>query len=310
MISKNYFLVFILTFFVAGFFFLVTPDKAISGDPLGCCRNTTGQGHTCEGCPSGCQQLESDCTGGNKVFTADAICVLTNGSQSAECISVIDGCCQMAAQPTVGLGMCFQTNDLACEGAGFSFLGAGDCLPQFMNFCTPPSPTGCCETGGPMCTPDVTFEECETLSGSFTLGADCDGDFCGEAPPPIDGCCQFEPNDFECVDTTDVTCANEGGTFFPGGMCIFGEPDSFCELPTQGCCVIEPGVCEITTEGVCEAEGGAYQGDGSFCEGNPECVAPIAPIPTIGEWGMIAMAGLLGIFSLFIIMRRNRYNIR
>ncbi len=69
---------------------------------------------------------------------------------------------------------------------------------------------------------------------------------------------------------------------------------------------IAAGVCEITTEGVCEAECGDYQGDGSFCEGNPECTAPI---PTIGQWGMIAMAGLLGIFSLFIIMRRHRYNV-
>jgi hypothetical protein len=89
-------------------------------------------------------------------------------------------------------------------------------------------------------------------------------------------------------------------------------PESgFCEPPPQGCCVIGVDNCPITTEGECATDGGDYQGDNTICDGIPECEAPIIPtnVPTIGQWGMIAMAGLLGIFSLFIIMRRHRYNV-
>jgi len=33
-------------------------------------------------------------------------------------------------------------------------------------------------------------------------------------------------------------------------------------------------------------------------------VVPSAPIPTISEWGMIAMAGILGVIGFMVIRRR------
>jgi hypothetical protein len=156
-----------------------------------------------------------------------------------------------------------------------------------------------------MCSDGIVQENC---TGTFIPDTICDSATSCLPVPPIEGCCQLPGEGDNCRDTTNVVCAAENGAFFEGGMCMLEE---FCELPPEGCCVIEPGVCEITTEGACAAEDGDYQGDGSFCEGNPECEVPIIPtnVPTIGQWGMIAMAGLLGIFSLFIIMRRHRYNV-
>jgi len=60
----------------------------------------------------------------------------------------------------------------------------------------------------------------------------------------------------------------------------------------------------------CSAEGGDFKGVGVNCKNVPECREVVARnVPTISQWGMIAMAGLLGIFSLFVIMRRQRYNV-
>jgi len=32
----------------------------------------------------------------------------------------------------------------------------------------------------------------------------------------------------------------------------------------------------------------------------------ISPIPTLSEWGMIAMAGVLGVIGLYVAMRRRK----
>jgi len=50
-----------------------------------------------------------------------------------------------------------------------------------------------------------------------------------------------------------------------------------------------------------------YLGIGSNCTDEPLCqVPPIVktPIPTISEWGLIAMAGILGIVGFMVIRRR------
>lgn len=378
MFLKNYFLVFILTFFVAGFFFLVTPEISFSQD--GCCINNggncVGQAGSCGPQGSSCQNEQfGPCNDPPGTFVLGETCFQVTASVG-ECQPI--GCCQIEQ------GNCFQTSSGTCATGGNTFLGPGACQPQFDPECSPlgccqdepgqplcqqgvtqlqcgtgtwtqgvscsgdvcgvpPPPTGCCQTmpNGPVCTPDIIEAQC---SGTWTEGdIVCDGNFCGQAPI---GCCQIEAG--VCDEVTEANCQ---GTFFEAGMC----PESgFCEPPPQGCCVCSNGVtectfttefecdnmgcdyqgdnvpcsavdecnvepegccvlgiedCVITTESSCDSQNGDYQGDGVSCDGIPECTAPITMVPTIGQWGMIAMAGLLGLFSLFIIIRRHRYNV-
>jgi len=190
------------------------------------------------------------------------------------------GCCETSG------GTFIQTTEGTCEFNGGTYLNDGACMP--------PPPTGCCEAEG-MCTDDVTSSEC---GGTFMVNTPCDGNVCGEAPPPVEGCCQRQ--DAVCEDTTDTDCLLS--PFFPGGMCMDGE---FCEPPPTGCCVIEQGVCTITTEQDCNNQDGDYQGDDTDCADNPMCMIPTNNVPTLSQWGLIAMAGILGIVSL-ILLRRKR----
>lgn len=48
-----------------------------------------------------------------------------------------------------------------------------------------------------------------------------------------------------------------------------------CPEGQQGACCFDNGVCVVTTEGDCTAQGGTYQGHGTFCEPNPCSGAPI-----------------------------------
>jgi hypothetical protein len=58
-----------------------------------------------------------------------------------------------------------------------------------------------------------------------------------------------------------------------------------------------PGSCEFVEDGICVPDGD------SDIFGS--CVLPVTPIPTISEWGLIAMAGILGIVG-FMVMRRRK----
>ncbi len=88
----------------------------------------------------------------------------------------------------------------------------------------------------------------------------------------------------------------------------------FLALPEEGfsgfstdvdCCQGE-GQCVDSTEGpfLCQADNFV---EDAFCDqGSGLCtqITGIAPIPTLSEWGLIAMAGVLGIAGFLIIRRR------
>ncbi len=329
-----------LPILLVGFFLFSLPDKAFS-QVLGCCINN---GVNCKGCSTGpCQVPDTQCTSPNNEFFPGQSCVdpPPPGQNIAFCEPgpPPTGCCQRSQ------GDCFETTEVTCTLDGFNFLGLGECLPQFTQECTPPPPTGCCQTAGPMCTPDVTMAECDALGGSFGIGASCTGNICGEVPPiegccqtgsdscantlntecsdpffpggmcmvsgfcnpPPEGCCVLDVN--ECVFTTENSCTDFNGTYQGDNVsCAVIEE---CNVPPEGCCVLGQEDCVVTTESSCNTQNGDYQGDGVACSSVDECQAPpfVSNVPTIGQWGMIAMAGLLGIFSLIIIMRRQRYNV-
>lgn len=175
---------------------------------------------------------------------------------------------------------------------------------------------GCCQTSPDTCntSPPPPTGDCDLIN--FVEGDSCltDGT-CGELEA---GCCQF---DGSCSDTTNTGDCNPDN-FFVGDTCMdtgFCEPLGCCFLDGNGEAAeaanrgIDPEKCIETTDTICGEMGGSFQGPGTDCAEFPEeCAFPPPPtrnVPTIGQWGMIAMAGLLGIFSLFIIMRRHRYNV-
>ena len=90
------------------------------------------------------------------------------------------------------------------------------------------------------------------------------------------------------------------GFYVPGGppccdipsdnLCAGGE-EAFIHCPTE---CVESGDCIIVENGICVPD------DES---GHGSCISP-ADIPTLSEWGLIAMAGVLGIIGLLAIRRR------
>ncbi len=290
----SFYLYLLLSFLIVGFF-VVVPNTTLAQDPDGCCINPGGncgndQGGAdpCENLQPGefCEVPESTCQNQNFTFQEGLACVKRdNGPPPDSCEPF--GCCQ--------LGQDFvQLPETTCVDEGGTYLNDGPCdLP----------PTGCCETEGPTCNDGVIMADCTT--GEWTVGGSCNGDMCGD-PEPIDGCCQIQSG--QCDDLTNVQCADmfPAAPFFPGGMCMEGQ---FCEPPPTGCCVIEQGVCDIETENECNNQGGEWQGPDTMCGDNPQCVLPTSQVPSISQWGMIAVAGLLGVYSLIMIRRRNKYNL-
>ena len=78
-------------------------------------------------------------------------------------------------------------------------------------------------------------------------------------------------------------------------------------VQSQGCCVVGVGNCLITGQDECSAEGGDYQGDGTSCD---DSICSVRPIPTMGEWGMIALTVALGASAvIYLTLRRRRQSV-
>jgi len=83
-------------------------------------------------------------------------------------------------------------------------------------------------------------------------------------------------------------CFVNGGTGCNNSICedIVCSFDSFC-------CEFEwDGKCVSAAEEFCEV-----------CGGTPPIVS--RPIPTMNQWGLIALAGIMGLAALYILVRRN-----
>ena len=229
------------------------------------------------------------------------------------------GCCQ------TGLDMCVANQMRAdcTDGMGtdwtpgaFCDRSTGLCGDVALGCCSAPQPEGppICVSGDQA----VSEEDCDTRADStWVVGGSCnDAGTCG----PI-GCCQIalQPT-AECANTNVGDCGDMGGAWVEGGgpdnNCITGESPNvgLCPRNLTGCCVFGPDDCGQLTPDDCESVGD-FTEIGVDCSEVAECNIPpkppivISPIPTIGQWGLIAMAGLLGLFSLFIMIRRHRYNV-
>jgi len=129
------------------------------------------------------------------------------------------------------------------------------------------------------------------------LGCCVDGDICL-------GC----GGSLDCAIIGDPTCDLLGGVvLLLNQVCVNGD---FCAgAPTQfpGCCVRSEGNC-INGEAFndCNSDGGIAWFPETNCSEVPECPDPKVnvPIPTLSEWGLIAMAGVLGIIGFMVIRRK------
>ncbi len=238
--------------------------------------------------------LQSDCSG---TFDADTVC--------GEGLCVVDpiGCCVENDQCTNSVPQSECSGTFEQDG----LCGQGLCDPE------PVEPIGCCVQDN-QCTDSVPLNQCD---GIFDPNTPCGQGLCTVEP---EGCCVC--GESECSITTEAECSDMDCTY-QGDDTVCDGIDECSDVP--GCCFldangadaalanrqIDPNKCIETTATICNLDGGDFQGVGTSCLNDfpQECSFPTKDIPTMSQWGLIAMAGLLGIFSLMIIMRRQKYNL-
>ncbi len=127
------------------------------------------------------------------------------------------------------------------------------------------------------------------------------------------GCCISNTTD-SCLGcplggcaTQEDFCIENGGAVAGEGICFDSPVGAVCGISDaeNGCCVIEPGDCveNVDSRGCFDTEHGIFWHPGETCEQVQECIAQ-RDVPTLSEWGLIAMAGILGIVGFMVIRRR------
>jgi len=127
------------------------------------------------------------------------------------------------------------------------------------------------------------------------------------------GCCINDATNscFGCIGggcaTQEEFCGDNGGTVAGEGICFEGGAGAFCgnTISELGCCVIEPGDCvqDVDSRDCFDNEHGIFWHPANGCSQVQQCL-PQRDVPTLSEWGLIAMAGILGIAGLIVIRRR------
>jgi len=293
--TKNYFFVLIASFFVAGFIFMALPDEAYSGMPtLGCCQNNNSGNcipgtQTAEQCMDNLPQRtwfpnDPPCVGGEACasFTPTGCCDFDDdGDECSE--DVTEDFCESTLD-----GEWFE-GDISCEDDR-----CGEAV-------------GCCSNSDSnTCDNNIEEGNCDGDFDTWSEGEVCNGvRTCGQI-----GCCQLDidPGEDPMCDLTNFEDCDEGppAEWTSNDACT---PSGLCASNIIGCCVFGPNDCSEISEQQCELQEGLFEGPGSECSEIPICNVVASPIPTLNQWGLIAVAGLLGLFSLFIIIRRHRYNI-
>jgi len=203
MLSKNYFFIIIVSFFIAGLIFFALPNKAFS--QMGCCQNPGGN---CR--PGQSADTNDDTCGGQAGPVCEDVCEFNGGDWYADelctpggpCPSAVLGCCDDFGMPDmcesgITLGECdvlggdFEPGSIQCNAAA---VGVDDVRAQVAveGECgeTPIDPLGCCESGSrpddTTCRDFVTEAACvdRWVPGDFCFPAEGLEGFCGEPPPP------------------------------------------------------------------------------------------------------------------------------
>ena len=126
------------------------------------------------------------------------------------------------------------------------------------------------------------------------------------------GCCRTPDNAFclgcdkDCAATENY-CEEQGGLFIGATeACVseFGDCGSLPD-PTTGCCLAAPGACaENLTFDQCFGESnGQFWNANESCSVVPDC-QEARPIPTMNQWGLIALVIVLGVSGILFYQRR------
>jgi hypothetical protein len=217
------------------------------------------------------------------------------------------GCCVIAVNDCID-----DQNMTECDGFG-GMLEEDTACADIPECNVPPPDTGCCVVGDNDCVDDQLQLQCPVPPNAVWVeGVACSAVPQCNLPPPDTGCCVIEDNN--CVnDSTEEECPiPPNADWVENTNCDF-VPQCNIPPPGEGCCVVGDANClNDQTEQECPVPPNVEWVEDAACSSVPQCDMPppfVSNVPTISQWGMIAMAGLLGLFSLFIIMRRKKYSL-
>lgn len=130
---------------------------------------------------------------------------------------------------------------------------------------------------------------------------------------PQTGACCFPTG--TCADLTEPDCNTQGGIFLGIGSVCLGDGngngiDDACEQVLGACCWPN-GQCTLETQANCLNAGGDFKGNGVACMGDAngngiDDLCEEANVPTLSEWGMIALLLLLITAGTVAIVRRRK----
>lgn len=138
----------------------------------------------------------------------------------------------------------------------------------------------------------------------------------GAIPVPLPGCCTTESDGGQCVAcpegetclTSEDFCEAQDG-FFSNGGCFEDSGEVTCGdfEAADGCCVVEPGSCidDIDFD-TCFFEVSSSTElwvSNTSCSEVPQCT-PTRNIPTMSNWGLIALAAVIVLVGIWGITRK------
>ena len=100
-------------------------------------------------------------------------------------------------------------------------------------------------------------------------------------------------------------CDAVNGNFTEGQICFETMLDG-CAGPDNvpGCCIINRGVCQGGIDiNECTIAGGLTWVFDQSCSEQLQCTSP-KNVPSLSQWGLVAVAAVLGIVGLFGVLRR------
>jgi hypothetical protein len=149
--------------------------------------------------------------------------------------------------------------------------------------------------GGTMCRPSTGV--CDVAEACTGQSGQCPSDNCLPAGAPCD-----DGNPATCNDQCTGACGCVGGACGDGVCCgTAAENHSTCPGDCGACCLPNNGCTLEVTQDACVKLGGRYMGGGTS-----SCAHDAAGncIPTVTEWGLLAMTLLFLTAATVVIIRR------
>ncbi len=133
-------------------------------------------------------------------------------------------------------------------------------------------------------------------------------------PVPVGACCL---TDGSCQEGTEDQCITAGGEWLGAESLCLGDNngndiDDACEEVTTGACCLTDGSCQEGTENQCITGGGEWLGLGTVCLGDnngngiDDACEELQQVPTLSQWGLMAMGLLLLAFGTVAIVRKRK----